>query len=84
MVSKTGPDPGDDPIEKLERDLASEGAQLHLTLHEAAKYARRHYQTAWADAQCGRLKAHKNRGRWRVHRRDLAAWMLQPNSSLDS
>lgn len=66
------------PFDQLERDLAAEGAPLVVTLREAAAFARRHYQTAWADAQCGRLKAYKNRGRWRVNRRDLAAWMLQP------
>lgn len=82
MNNNPGPESGQDPIDSLERDLAAEGAPLHLTLHETAKFGRRHYQSAWADAQSGRLKAHKNRGRWRVHRRDLAAWMLAPASNM--
>ncbi|MCC6150960.1 MAG: helix-turn-helix domain-containing protein [Planctomycetes bacterium] len=76
MPIESGAEPNQNPIDRLERELASEGAPLYLTLHEAASFARRHYQTAWADAQSGRLKAHKNRGRWRVHRRDVAVWML--------
>ncbi len=57
--------------------MKAEGLPLMLTLEEAASFCRSNYQTLWKHVQAHKLKAHKQGGRWRVIRFDLARWTLR-------
>ena len=78
---RTAPSPQDAGAEaELDAALRAEGVPVLLALHTAASAVGVHYQTLWNAVTSGELKAHKQGGRWRVLRRDLANWSLRPNS----
>lgn len=62
--------------DELDAAWRAEGVPLLLTVHQAAAAVCSHYQTLWSSIQAGVLKAHKQGGRWRIMRRDLARWSL--------
>lgn len=66
----------DNPVASLDQALKEEGYPLLLSLQQAAAASGHHYQHLWQQVQAGYLQASKNSGRWRVVRRDLAAWVL--------